>query len=61
MPDIDRIDISKLVEFGETYICSRNLFSFVNRNLNTLGLLARVQLISQNDMIVFQIERGDVR
>ena len=55
---IDLVPISELVEIGEQYVCSRKLFSFVNRSLNTLGLYAMVMPPKKSDdLVVFSVER----
>jgi hypothetical protein len=52
---IDLIPIEQLVNMTDTYVCSRNLFSFVNRSLNEMGLQARV--IDMSDQITFMIDK----
>jgi hypothetical protein len=40
---IDNVDaMAQLINTTETYTCSRNLFPFVNRSLNAMGLQARI-------------------
>jgi hypothetical protein len=56
------VPISELVAVGQQYVCSRELFSFVNRSLNTLGLRALVMppmksLHFQADLVVFSVEK----
>jgi hypothetical protein len=52
---VELIPIEQLVNDTDTYVCSRNLFSFVNRNLNERGLQALV--INIGDEITFMVNK----
>jgi hypothetical protein len=47
--------IEQLVNTTDTYVCSKNLFSFVNRSLNAMGLQARV--IDMSIQITFMVDK----
>jgi hypothetical protein len=52
--------LAELVSIGHEYTCDRKLFSFVNRNLNAIGLRANVidiRFRSRTDLVVFIVEK----
>lgn len=52
------VPIAELVTVGQEYTCDRKLMSFVNRNLNAIGLRADVVKFREHgDLVVFRVEK----
>jgi hypothetical protein len=49
------VPMNELVDLDTTYICSKNLFPFVNRSLNAIGLQARIIIPQMLDDAEFPI------
>lgn len=52
---IEMVPLEQLVNDTDIYACSKNLFSFVNRSLNFIGLQAKV--ISMGNEIRFMVDK----
>jgi hypothetical protein len=54
-PETEMVPMNELVDLDTTYICSKNLFPFVNRSLNAIGLQARIIIPAFVDVDEFPI------
>jgi hypothetical protein len=55
MSDMELVPLEQLIDTDEIYVCSKNLFSFVNRSLNNMGLQAKI--IAMGDKTVFTVDK----